>query len=81
LLITTDAHQFIVDYKVMEDGRDASQIPSLKERIKEKFKDQKYTAIVLIRAFTKKKTYVTFRKQVSSKSSYLKVANSIRKKN
>jgi hypothetical protein len=41
LLITTDAHQFIVDYKIMEDGRDAWQIPSLIERIKEKFKDQK----------------------------------------
>ncbi len=41
LLITTDAHQFIVDYKVMEDGRDASQVSSLNERIKEKFKDRK----------------------------------------
>ena len=41
LLITTDAHQFIVDYKIMEDGRDASQVPSLNKRVKEKFKDQK----------------------------------------
>lgn len=41
LLITTDAHQFIVDYKVMESQRDPVQIPSLIERINEKFKDQK----------------------------------------
>jgi len=41
LLITTDAHQFIVDYKIMEDGRDPSQIPYLLQRIKEKFKEQK----------------------------------------
>ena len=41
LLITTDAHQFIVDYKVMESQRDPAQIPPLIERVKEKFKDQK----------------------------------------
>ncbi len=41
LLITTDEHQFIVDYKVMESERDAAQIPSLIARIKEKFKEQK----------------------------------------
>ena len=41
LLITTDANQFIVDYKIMEGQKDASQIPPLIERIKEKFKDQK----------------------------------------
>ncbi len=54
LLITTDAHQFIVDYKVMEDGRDASQIPSLKERIKEKFKDQKIYSHSFDKGFYKK---------------------------
>jgi hypothetical protein len=41
LLITTDQHQFIVDYKVMENEKDPSQIPSLIERIKQKFKDKK----------------------------------------
>ena len=54
LLITTDAHQFIVDYKVMEDGRDASQIPSLKERIAEKFKDQKIYSHSFDKGFYKK---------------------------
>ena len=41
LLITTDQYQFIADYKIMEGQKDASQIPSLVERIKQKFKDQK----------------------------------------
>ena len=41
LLITTDEHQFIVDYKVMEGEKDPSQIPALVDRIKQKFKDQK----------------------------------------
>lgn len=41
LLITTDQHQFIADYKVMEGEKDPLQIPSLIQRIQQKFKDQK----------------------------------------
>jgi len=41
LLITTDQHQFIIDYKVMEGEKDPAQIPSLIERLQQKFKDQK----------------------------------------
>lgn len=41
LLITTDQYQFIVDYKIMEGQKDASQIHPLIERIQQKFKDQK----------------------------------------
>ena len=37
LLITTDQYQFIVDYKVMEKQRDAAQVSSLCERIKENY--------------------------------------------
>ncbi len=37
LLITTDQYQFIVDYKVMENQRDASQVSGLCERIKRNF--------------------------------------------
>jgi len=40
LLITTDQYQFIADYKVMEGEKDPSQIPSLIQRIQQKFKDQ-----------------------------------------
>ncbi|MEO7767464.1 MAG: ISNCY family transposase [Ferruginibacter sp.] len=41
LLITTDKHQFIVDYKIMEKQRDASQISGLCERIKKNFPGKK----------------------------------------
>jgi len=41
LLITTDQYQFIVDYKVMENQRDASQVSSLCERIKKDFAGKK----------------------------------------
>jgi IS5 family transposase len=41
LLITTDQYQFIIDYKVMEGEKDAAQIPSLTERIEQKFKQHK----------------------------------------
>lgn len=34
LLVTTDQYQFIVDYKVLEKQRDASQVSNLCERIK-----------------------------------------------
>ena len=37
VLITTDQHSFIVDYKVMEKQKDASQINDLANRIKTKF--------------------------------------------
>jgi IS5 family transposase len=41
LLITTDQYQFIVDYKVMEKQKDASQVSSLCERLKKNFPGQK----------------------------------------
>jgi len=41
LLITTDQNHFIVDYKVMEHEKDASQVKSLMVRIKGVYSDQK----------------------------------------
>lgn len=41
LLITTDQHQFIVDYKVMESEKDPSQVAPLIERLQQKFKGKK----------------------------------------
>jgi transposase, IS5 family len=41
LLITSDEHHFIVDYKIMENEKDPSQIPSLINRIQQKFKGKK----------------------------------------
>jgi len=41
LLITTDQHHFIVDYKVMESEKDPSQVAPLIERMQRKFKGKK----------------------------------------
>lgn len=41
LLITTDQHHFIVDYKVMESEKDPSQVAPLTERLQQKFKGKK----------------------------------------
>jgi hypothetical protein len=40
LLITTDQYHFMVDYKVMEKQRDASQVSDLCERIKKHYPDE-----------------------------------------
>ena len=36
LLITSDQHQFIIDYKIMKDQKDPSQVKSLTERLETK---------------------------------------------
>jgi len=40
LLITTDQHQLIIDYKIMEGERDAAQIAPLVGRIQKKYPDK-----------------------------------------
>lgn len=44
LLITTDQHQLIVDYKIMEQEKDAAQIAPLKERIQSNYADAKISS-------------------------------------
>src|SRR3954469_1623367 len=44
LLITTDQYQLIVDYKIMEGEKDATQITSLKERIKKNYAGKKISS-------------------------------------
>lgn len=41
LLITTDQYQLIVDYKIMEEEKDAVQVGSLKERIQRNYPSKK----------------------------------------
>jgi transposase, IS5 family len=41
LLITTDQYQLIVDYKIMEGQKDATQVESLKERIQRNYAGKK----------------------------------------
>ena len=41
LLITSDQHQFIIDYKIMQGQKDASQIKPLTERLEKNFTGKK----------------------------------------
>ncbi len=59
LLITTDQYQFIVDYKVMEKQRDASQISSLSERIKKNFGGKKLYSHSFDKGFWSKDNLIT----------------------
>lgn len=59
LLITTDKHQFIVDYKIMEKQRDASQIRGLCERIKENFPGKKISSHSFDKGFWSKDNLAT----------------------
>lgn len=44
LLITTDQHHFIVDYKIMENEKDPAQIKSLTDRIQQNFAGRKISS-------------------------------------
>ena len=44
LLVTTDQHQLIVDYKVVENEKDPAQVPPLMERVKENYKGIKISS-------------------------------------
>lgn len=44
LLITTDQHQLIVDYKIMEGEKDAAQVEPLKARIQSSYGDKKISS-------------------------------------
>lgn len=61
LLITTDQHQFIIDYKVMEKQRDASQVISLYGRIKENFPGKKVYSQSFDKGFWSKDNYATLK--------------------
>ena len=59
LLITTDQYQFIVDYKVMERQRDASQVKGLCERISKQYPDKKITSHSFDKGFWSKDNLAT----------------------
>jgi transposase, IS5 family len=59
LLITTDQHQFIVDYKVMEKQKDPSQVNSLCERIKKTFPGKKVYSHSFDKGYWSKDNQVT----------------------
>ena len=61
LLITTDQYQFIVDYKVLENQRDAAQVSGLCERIKENFAGKKIYSHSFDKGFWSKDNHAMLR--------------------
>ena len=59
LLITTDQHQFIADYKVMEKQKDAKQVSDLCERIKKNFTGRKLYSHSFDKGFWSKENLTT----------------------
>jgi IS5 family transposase len=59
LLITTDQHHFIVDYKIMQGEKDASQIKSLSERLQQKFIGRKIYSHSFDKGFYSKDNFET----------------------
>ncbi|MGH2612375.1 MAG: ISNCY family transposase [Rhabdochlamydiaceae bacterium] len=59
LLITSDQYHFIVDYKVMEKQRDASQVSNLCERIKKCYPDEKIKSHSFDKGFWSKDNLAT----------------------
>ena len=57
LLITTDQFQFIVDYKVMEHEKDASQMSSLYDRLKTNFSKNKIASHSFDKGFYSKDNF------------------------
>jgi IS5 family transposase len=59
LLITTDQHHFIIDYKIMLGGKDVSQIESLSERLQQKFTGRKIYSHSFDKGFHSKDNFET----------------------
>ena len=59
LLVTSDQYQFIVDYKVLEKQRDASQVSDLCERIKKYYRDEKIKSHSFDKGFWSKDNLAT----------------------
>lgn len=59
LLVTSDQYQFIMDYKVMEKQRDASQVSGLCERIKKYYPDEKIKSHSFDKGFWSKDNLAT----------------------
>jgi len=59
LLITTDQHHFIVDYKIMEKQKDASQVQDLQERLDKKYEGKIIGSHSFDKGFWSKDNYQT----------------------
>lgn len=59
LLITTDQHQFIIDYKIMKGEKDATQVKPLMERLGEKCEGKKISSHSFDKGFWSKDNFAT----------------------
>ncbi|AYD48734.1 hypothetical protein D6B99_14645 [Arachidicoccus soli] len=59
LLITTDQYQFIVDYKVMQEQRDAARITSLAQRLAKTLEGKQIASISFDKGFYSKENLAT----------------------
>jgi IS5 family transposase len=59
LLITTDQHQFIIDYKIMQGEKDATQVKSLTERLAKKCEGKKISSHSFDKGFWSKDNFAT----------------------
>ena len=59
ILITTDQYQFIVDYKVMENEKDASQVKPLTERLAKRFANTDIDSHSFDKGFFSKENFET----------------------
>jgi hypothetical protein len=66
LLITTDQHQFIVDYKIMQGERDAAQAAPLKQRIAANYADKKIASHSFDKGFWSKDNLATLQEDYAS---------------
>ena len=63
LLITTDQHQLIIDYKIMEEEKDAAQVESLKQRIQHNYSDKTVKSHSFDKGFYSKLNLETLQQQ------------------
>lgn len=63
VLITTDQHSFIIDYKVMEKQKDAQQINDLTRRVRTKFSDALISSHSFDKGFWSKENLAVLAKQ------------------
>ena len=61
LLITTDQHQFILDYKIMKGEKDATQVQPLRERIAKNDEGKKIISHSFDKGFWSKENYETLK--------------------
>lgn len=68
LLITTDQYQLIVDYKIMEDEKDAAQIDPLKARIQSNYADKKINSHSFDKGFYSKSNLNTLQQDYTTEA-------------